>query len=391
MDVDAPPLTVAAGREACRAAPAPNVRLAVASTEGRPAVAPNDGARVGAARGANNFDALRLLCALLVVYGHEGPDATGTAGLRLLVFLAISGYLVTGSWRSDPHPGRFLLRRLLRLWPAHAVAIVICAALSFVWPAPDMPELSRLASLFYLSNLWFSGFDWGFFPFAMARMNQSLWMLTTEVDLYLALALVAVAHGRLLAPVAAVVALAAAAFSTLEGPGSLGGLLQSWSLFLSGFFCMGVLLREWPALRRPAAVALQVLAGVVLWAGLGQRTAGLLLILPSAAVWIGEQSWPVCRSAARFGDLSLGVFLWGWPVHQVTALWIDPATPMLLRFAVVAAQALALAALSWHLIEARALRLKPARPAAGHPNARAQAAAAAADPGTLSVARQAQG
>lgn len=308
----------------------------------------------------NNFHFLRLAAALLVVYGHEGVDATGTAGMRLLVFFSISGYLIAGSWKADPHAGRFLQRRLLRLWPAYAVAIVTCAALSCVFPALDLPGLSRLASAFYLSNLWFSGFDWGFFPFRNALMNQSLWMMRFEVDFYLAFALLGIVRPRVVPYIAAAVVVLAATSRT-DAEQNTGGLLECWSLHFAGFFAFGVLMREFPALRRSGPVALLVLAGMALLT-LGHWTAGLLFIIPPATVWFGERSWPGLRSAARYGDLSLGIFLWAWPVHQVTHLWLDPATPMLARFAIVAVQAMALAWLSWHFIEAPALSRKPARP-----------------------------
>ncbi len=309
--------------------------------------------------GRNNFPALRLVAALLVVCGHQAADPTGTFGLRLVMFFSIGGFLVAGSWHSDPDPIRFLVRRFLRIWPAYAAVVVVCAVVSWFAPAGDMPELSRLASVFYLSNLWFSGFEWGFFPAHVPFMNQSIWMVRFEVDIYIAFAAVAVvARGRWLPVVAAALMLAA-----LREPAThpeAGGLLACWSLYFSGFFAAGVLLRECPGLRRDRAVLLSVVAGTALLLA-GERTAGLLLVVPPASVWIGERSWPVWRSASRFGDLSLGIFLWGWPVQQVTRLWLPVGTPMLLQLAVVLAQLLPLAWLSWTLIEAPALRRKPAR------------------------------
>jgi peptidoglycan/LPS O-acetylase OafA/YrhL len=322
----------------------------------------------GLSASRNNFNGLRLVAALMVVYGHEGIDATGTGGLRLLMFFAISGYLVCGSWRADPQAGRFLARRFLRLWPAYAVCIVVCAALSAAFPAPDMPEMSRLASGFYLKNLWFAGHDWGFFPFRDPFMNQSLWMVGFEVDLYLAFAALAWMQGPLLRLVAAAVLLLALGGTHWDAQVK-GGLLECWSLRFAGYFAFGVLLREWPLLRRDTCVAACVLAGAVLVAA-GERSAGLMLLIPPAAVWIGEQSWPLLRSAARFGDLSMGIFLWSWPVHQVTLLWIADDTPALLRFVLIVLQATALAWLSWRFIEAPALRLKPGRPAQGACQAR---------------------
>ena len=318
-------------------------------------------ARSAAPAARNNFDALRLAAALLVVYGHQTADLTGTFGLRLVVFFAISGYLISGSWRFDPHAGRFLLRRFLRVWPAYAAVIVVCAAVSTMFPAPDMPEMSRLASMFYLSNLWFAGFEWGFFPFRNGFMNQSIWMMRYEVDIYLAFAAVSVLRPRLVSIVAAAILLLSLRAPETH-PGA-GGLLECWSLYFAGFFSFGVLLREFARLRRLGPVLCFVAAGIALLA-LGERTAGLLLIIPPAAVWVGEQSWPLLRSASRFGDLSLGVFLWAWPVHQVTQIWMSAATPLSMQLVIVGAQVLAVAWLSWRFIEAPALRMKPRKPGA---------------------------
>jgi peptidoglycan/LPS O-acetylase OafA/YrhL len=143
----------------------------------------------------------------------------------------------------------------------------------------------------------------------------------------------------------------------------MGGLLECWSLNFTGYFAFGVLLRVWPAIRRGPALCALMLCGAALLA-CQQRAAGLLLLIPSAAVWIGNQSWPVFRSAARWGDLSLGIFLWAWPVGQVVRLVMPGHAPSLSRFAVVVVLALGMAWLSSRCIEMPALRRKPARPAA---------------------------
>lgn len=310
-------------------------------------------------RSRNNFDGLRLLAALFIVYGHQTIDQTGTFGLRLLIFFSISGFLVTGSWVSDPNALRFLARRFLRIWPAYAVLIVCCAALSWLFPSPDMPEISRLASVFYLSNLVFHGFDWGFFPARNPLMNQSLWMLPFEIDLYLAFVLVALLGRK--ARICCALGLVLTAVTARPTIAPTGGLLECWSLYFSGFFAFGVLLKELPRLQGSAMVAVSVACGIVAL-GLGERSAGLLLIIPPGAVWIGQQSWPVLRSAGRFGDLSLGIFLWSAPVQQVTGLWLNPQLPVMLQLAVVLMQVIPIAWLSRRLIEEPALRYRPARP-----------------------------
>src|SRR5437016_9122476 len=94
-------------------------------------------------RRANNFDALRLLAALSVVFSHsfliaEGSEAreplvwlTGNQCILglvgVFVFFVISGYLVTESWCRSPAPGWFALRRGLRIYPGLTVNVAICA------------------------------------------------------------------------------------------------------------------------------------------------------------------------------------------------------------------------------------------------------------------------
>ncbi len=337
-----------------RARPSTATRVFARLSPGRAVVG------AAAARPRNNFDGLRLLAALLVVYGHQTIDRTGTGGLRLVMFFSISGFLVTGSWSADRNVARFLARRFLRIWPGYAALIVCCAALSWAFPAPDMPDISRMASLFYLTNLWLPGFDWGFFAGRDPFMNQSLWMLPYEVDLYLAFAAIALAGRR--TRIVAAVGLVLFALDAPQPFTASGGLLTCWSAFFCGFFAFGVLLREVPRLRDGRIVAGCVACGIALLIA-GARSAGLLLVIPPAAVWIGLRSWPVLRSAARYGDLSYGVFLWSFPVQQLTRLWLDPSTPLFAQLAIVLVQVLPIAWLSYRAIEAPALRWKPRRPA----------------------------
>jgi peptidoglycan/LPS O-acetylase OafA/YrhL len=67
--------------------------------------------------------------------------------------------------------------------------------------------------------------------------------------------------------------------------------------------------------------------------------------------------------AARFGDLSYGLYIYGWPVEQ-TVLYLRPDASWLELFLLAYPATAAVAFLSWHLVEKRALRLKPATLAA---------------------------
>src|ERR671933_330026 len=90
-------------------------------------------------RGRDNaFDALRLLGAVLVLVSHSfalagvaepklGKSSLGVIGVE--IFFAISGFLVTASWLSDPRPRAFLAKRALRILPALIVTVALTAFL----------------------------------------------------------------------------------------------------------------------------------------------------------------------------------------------------------------------------------------------------------------------
>ena len=84
----------------------------------------------------NNFDAIRMLAALLVIYGHSypllgvaGPGWLGssvqTVGVK--IFFCISGFLIAKSWFGDGNVERYLLKRSLRIFPGLFLnVLVVC-------------------------------------------------------------------------------------------------------------------------------------------------------------------------------------------------------------------------------------------------------------------------
>jgi len=70
--------------------------------------------------------------------------------------------------------------------------------------------------------------------------------------------------------------------------------------------------------------------------------------------------------AARFGDLSYGLYIYGWPVEQ-TVLCLRPAATWGELFLIAYPAAALVAFLSWHLVEKRALWLKRGPLAAARP------------------------
>src|ERR1700749_4903885 len=91
----------------------------------------------------NNFDALRLVAAIFVIFSHSFLIAEGTQNNEWLilltgnqsilgltgvfVFFAISGFLVTQSFEQSPNPRHFLAKRALRIFPGLFVATWVSA------------------------------------------------------------------------------------------------------------------------------------------------------------------------------------------------------------------------------------------------------------------------
>src|SRR3984893_10721087 len=113
---------------------------------------------------SNNFDFLRLIGAVLVIYGHASPltgtvspgfAANGVATIGVKIFFVISGYLVALSWLRDGNLARFLLRRCLRIFPA-LVAVVILTVLvlgPLLTTQPLSAYFNNPLVTFYLRNI----------------------------------------------------------------------------------------------------------------------------------------------------------------------------------------------------------------------------------------------
>src|ERR1700687_2059412 len=97
----------------------------------------------------NNFNALRLVLAVLVIVSHAFPLSYGNADREPIVrltggleafgsvavdlFFLISGMLITASWLRSKSMQSYLFKRLLRIYPGFLVAsaVSILIALAF--------------------------------------------------------------------------------------------------------------------------------------------------------------------------------------------------------------------------------------------------------------------
>ena len=325
---------------------------------------------------------MRLFAASLVVYSHSfvllGQPDPGmlwqTPGaIGVYVFFAISGYLIAQSWDSDPHLGRFLTRRALRILPGLAVCILISVVL--LGPALTQLPISDYfrhdQTWHYLRNIalnvsYHLPGVFGTNPFPHA-VNGSLWSLPVEFSLYLLVAIVGISASANRWVWLLIFTLVAAAchFYVYQNPGLVAVYgMDTSQLAISGiYFVAGACFHKFRVARffsvSSVVLALVVLQALMAWPAT-DRTASWIL-LPWITLGFGLAFSGLLNKLVRFGDFSYGVYIYAFPVQQtIVHLYpnIDQPTFLVASFAA----AYLCAALSWNLIEKPALRLKPRRP-----------------------------
>ncbi len=281
----------------------------------------------------------------------------------VFVFFAVSGFLVTQSFEQTGDPLRFLAKRALRIFPGLFVALLLSA---FVL-APIVSTLepgayfSRAAPYEYvLGNTLLSqrvhelpGVRFVANP-AGFEINGSMWTLRWEFTMYLMVLALGALRLLCLPVMLGLLALGIAClqFAALERLGGWGWLL--------GFFAAGMVLYRLRATRIfDGRVAVIALAGLILSVPLRQFIPLFPLFGCYLALWLAlNRRFPVIP-AARLGDLSYGLYIYGWPV-EAAAIWLLGGRAAWWQVFLLALPATAvLAFLSWHLVERPALSFKP--------------------------------
>lgn len=326
----------------------------------------------------DNYLLLRHIAALLLIYSHSYALAPGANAaqdvianvlpgfdggrLAVLLFFAVSGFLVTSSYLARPRLGRFVWARVLRIYPAY----VICLALTLLFTGigfttlPWREYFQEPATWSYLlHNLGLTGLHYtlpGAYPTSTypGVVNGSLWSLALEVRLYLYLALIAsagVLRWRHTAAVAAVtfIVIELALWSHLPADGEGKRMLTLVFAATAAAACI--------AHYFPVGTRILLTLIVTTWLLRAQPYAYGLVVacVTYFTFWF---AYRVPYIALRFpGDYSYGLFLYGFPMQQML-IEFDPAITAWQLTCSALILASLFAVLSWHLIEARALALR---------------------------------
>ncbi|WP_441247814.1 acyltransferase family protein [Kitasatospora sp. McL0602] len=361
----------------------------------------------------NSLGALRLGMAAAVMVSHStvlgygtkdvglgfshGQTAIGT--IAVYGFFVLSGVLVTRSG-ARLGLGRFLWHRALRLLPGFWVCLLVTAFV--VAPGLYLARHGTTAGFWhhpagpvaYLRADWaldMSQWDVSGVMADAGRAHRahngsfdgSLWSLRFEVLCYFAVALlgatgvltrarravavVTVALGWLVITDALPHRYGSGVYSTaLQGTQErplTGSFAVAWVLYLGFAFALGATIEIYRD-SVPVDGALAALSAAVLVCGLhfGYFYVVGLPALAYLLVWLAIRLPAPLRRIGRTHDYSYGVYIYGFVVQQALAVagWTRWGLPVYLALAVIGTGVAA--ALSWHVVERPAMRLKDLDP-----------------------------
>lgn len=343
----------------------------------------------------NNFDFLRFLFASLVLFYHSfalllglsprpaylGERLAGLAGGGSVdFFFVISGFLVTASWRRVPRFRPYILKRVLRIYPAFILAMLFCAAVAGPLGADSISlywhhfHFAKALAYLLLLPADVVGPDMALLfqhqPYP-AVIDGSCWTLRYEFAMYLLVAVLSAAglyrgrqgQGALLLFGLFFCCYAASQISRIPllpaRPIPLVGDLNSW-LRLSTFFLSGMTYYFYrgriSASPKIFAASVAMLAAASFqppWFGV------LLPVLGSYALfYVAFQPKIKLHNFARYGDFSYGLYLFAFPIQQLLVRYFGAELTPYRLFLAAFPLTLLCAVFSWRFVEKPCLLLK---------------------------------
>lgn len=329
----------------------------------------------------NNLNLIRLIAAMAVLISHAFPIAVGAGtaepfevqtglslgGHAVAVFFVLSGLLIARSFDRAGSRLRFVTARVMRLFPGLAVVLVLTVLAGAAVTTLDVTAyLTDPATILYVPrnlSLYFLQYSLpGVFednPMG-AAINGSLWTLFYEVVCYIGVFILGVLGVlRRRGAFTVVFALLSAAFLVSLEWEPASGLAYRLDLLahLAFPFALGILAYVWRdrlLIDFRIAALLWLLPILAMWSDL--LLPAIMVALGYSTIWFGFAVKGPLLAYNRIGDYSYGLYIYAFPVQQTLVHFSSEMTP--LENILLAAPITAfLAALSWFLVERRALGL----------------------------------
>ena len=331
----------------------------------------------------NNLNLLRMVAASSVLFSHSyaltghmldeplvvaSGQRTDAATIGVVVFFAISGFLIAQSLARRRTLYAYAVARAQRILPGLMLAKLFCV-LVIGWYATSLASAAYWAH----ADTWRFLFGCPYFdirdrlpgvfennPYPLA-VNGSLWTIPVETWCYVGAAVVAAAT-LMWRPLAFTLAGVASVIAYTRFP----QLIQSWMPAGGGgtvpALMFTFLFGAWLNVCRrhvPASLTLAIVVLVLIVVLPDVRHSASLYYPGIAYVALVLAYHPRLRWRAylRVGDYSYGTYVLAFPVQQFI-IWRFGITQPPLVFALTLVVTVALAIVSWHAVEKPALGLK---------------------------------
>lgn len=146
----------------------------------------------------NNFDLLRLLAAVQVVYGHGFDDLDMKSPVFNIInwfsfafpgvpiFFMISGFLITASFERNNNLKQYTINRVLRIYPAMWVAFIISVIIISSLGYLHLKNLTDFGIWTFSQLTIFQFYNPSFLrEFGVGVVNGSLWTIVVELQFYI--------------------------------------------------------------------------------------------------------------------------------------------------------------------------------------------------------------
>lgn len=346
----------------------------------KPAALPSEGFAI--TEGHDNFfTPLRLVFASLVVLGHAYAIALRDASLEphmlyhytfsylaVNLFFIASGFLVTKSMVYRGDTPSFISARVLRIFPALAIHVLFVMfiigplATNIAWndffSSPDWYLQPLMVLTFFETDMNLPGiFDTNAEQFGSA----TLWTLRYEVIAYIGtLAVFSLGFLRKKWMVLAQFVLPSIGWII----GTRFGIFEALPGTIENLFRFGIAYGLGAAIyayRERLNFGWITLAALITASYLLRKTEVLEVVMNAVLCWVifrvAYMKAPKWAWLQRIPDLSYGIYIYHWCVLQLLFYWFPQLSVMEL-FALTFPPTVALAALSWYIVEKPMLRNK---------------------------------
>jgi peptidoglycan/LPS O-acetylase OafA/YrhL len=320
----------------------------------------------------NNFDGVRLILAVIVVFAHLAAltnlaefnifESIFDANFAVKCFFAISGFLVIKSYASSSSLLVFFEKRIRRIYPAYACAILLSLIIGVCTTSLDLADFlkSEQTVKYLLTNLIFLNFLQPTLPSTfegnpIQALNGSLWTIKVEVLLYFLIPFIFAIYKKsnavLSAAIITFLSIFWAYFFDKYVGGDIGPQISRQFPGQLSYFALGAL----------AAVNINafkyqsyfLVFSTFLFA-LARNSELRVIFEPffysSLVIYLSTRALPNLH-LGRFGDISYGIYLYHFPIIQL--LIYLKVFDISIYFGIIATFVLTItvAMCSWHFVE----------------------------------------